>query len=266
VFTRISLMFVVVATLCGASFTLGTASSGGRQDASGIPSEHSVMLALHYQHELALTGEQIQKITALRDAMGKEFAPLHEQADALQKRMQDLQQSGNSDQEAAAKLKQEGDALGAKMQPLFERYAQEVGKLLTDEQRQQLMKFSNASGHPSEGQDFVLNTIMQSRDQLGITPQQFTKLQYLLADFIRAFAPVREKMELLQLEIQDKFAKESLAPTPEYLDQAAGLQKQVSALQSQFSDQALKDVLESKQRTKLEELLHGEHRSTPNGG
>ena len=118
-FTRIALMFMVVAALCGASFTLGSASSGGRQDSNGIPPEHPVMLALRYQHELELTDEQIQKITTLRDEMGKEFAPLHEQANALQQRMQELQQSGNPDQVVAAKLKQEGDALGAKMQPLF---------------------------------------------------------------------------------------------------------------------------------------------------
>ena len=265
-FTRIALMFVVVATLCGASFTLGSASSGGRQAWNGIPPEHPVMLALRYQQELALTDDQTQKITALRDELGKEFAPLHEQANALQQRMQELQQSGNPDAVAAAKLKEEGDALGAKMQPLFERYAQEVGKLLTDDQRQKLTAYSDAGAHPSDGKEFVLNTIMQSRDQLGITPQQFTKLQYLLADFIRAFAPVREKMELLQLEIQAKFAKEGQSPTPEYSQRAADLQKQVAALQSQFSDQAATDVLDSKQRTKLQELLHGEHRSAPNGG
>jgi Spy/CpxP family protein refolding chaperone len=266
VLARLVLMFVVVATLCGAAFTLGSTSSGGRQDASGIPSEHPVILALHYQRELELTDLQIQKLNAMRDAMGIEFAPLHEQADAIQRRMQELQQSSNPDQEAGAKLKKDADALGAKMQPLFERYAHEVGNLLTDEQRQKLMKSSNASGHPSDGQEFVLNTIMQSRDQLGVTPQQFTKLQYLLADFIRAFAPVREKMELLQLEIQDKFAKAGKAPTPEYVERAREIQKQVAALQSQFSEQAAKGVLEPDQRAKLEELLHGEHRSTPDGG
>jgi hypothetical protein len=126
------------------------------------------------------------------------------------------------------------------------------------------MKFSNAE-HPSNGQEFVLDTIMQSRDQLGITPKQFTKLQYLLADFIRAFAPVREKMELLQLEIQEKFAKAGKAPTPDYIEHASDLQKQVAALQAQFSEEAAKEVLEPEQRTKLQELLNGEHSPTPKG-
>jgi Skp family chaperone for outer membrane proteins len=264
VFKRIALLFVVVATLCGASFTLGS-STRGRQDTSGIPAEHAVSLALHYQRELALTDDQLKALTAIRDEFAQEFAPLHQQAETIQHQMQDLQQMGNPDPATAAKLKQEGDALGAKMQPLFERYAQEVGKLLSDEQRQKLMNFSKAAGHPSDGQEFVLDKIMQSREQLGITPQQFTKLQYLLADFIRAFAPVREKMELLQLEIQDKFGKTGTAPTPEYTGRAADIQKQVAALQSQFSEQAIKDVLESKQRAQFEELLHGEHRSLPNG-
>lgn len=265
-FARITLMFVVAATLCGAAFTLGSTSSKGRQDASGIPPEHPVMIALHYQRELALTDDQVQKLNTIRDALGKEFAPLHEQADALQHKMQELQQSGNPDQEAAAKLKQEGDALGAKMQPLFERYAHQVGDLLSDEQRQKLMQFSKAGGQPSEGKEFVLDTIMKSREQLGITPQQFTKLQYLLADFIRAFAPVREKMELLQIEIRDRTATEGMVPPDEYSKKGADLQKQVADLQSQFSDQAAKDVLDPKQRTKLEALLHGNNRSKPNGG
>ena len=264
--TRVALMFVVVATLCGASFTLGSASSGGRQDSIGIPSEHPINLALRNQQELLLTGEQIHQITALREEMSKEFAPLHEQADAIQKQMQELQKSGNPDQATATKLKQEGEALGTKMQPLFERYAQAVGKILTDEQRQKLKKISDAGSHPAEGQEFVLNTIMQSRDQLGITPQQFTKLQYLLADFIRAFAPVREKMELLQLDVQAKYGKDGKTPPADYIDHAKEIQKQVADLQSQDSQKAINDVLEPKQRAKLEELLHGEHRSPSNGG
>jgi chromosome segregation ATPase len=259
-------MFVMVATLCGASFTLGSAASGGYQDASGIPSEHPVMLALHYEHELALTSNQIKGISTLKDQMSKEFAPLHQQAEAIQQQMQQLQQSGSADLENAARLKKEGDALGTQMQPLFERYAQEVAKLLTEDQRQKLMTYSDAAGHPSNDQAFLLNTIMQSREQLKITPQQFTKLQYLLADFIRAFAPVREQMEILQLQVQAKFAKDGQPPSPDYKEHAKDLQDRVATLQSQFSEQAKTDVLEPEQRTKLEELVHGEHRSAPVGG
>ena len=264
-FARITLMFVVVATLCGAAFTLGSTSAKGRQESSGIPAEHPVMLALHHQTELGLSEDQLKKLIALKDEFAKEFAPFHDQAEAIQKRMQELQQSGNPDQQAGTKLKEEGDALGAKMQPLFEKYAEEMGKLLTDEQRQKLMELSKAGGQASEGKEFVLDTIMKSREQLAITPQQFTKLQYLLADFIRAFAPVREKMELLQIEIRDKIAAEGMVPPDEYSKRGSYLQKQVAALQSQFSEQAAKDVLEPKQRAKLQELLHGDHRAPSNG-
>ena len=265
-FTRIALMLVVLATLCGAAFSLGSRSSVGRQDASGIPPEHPVVLALHYQHELGLSEEQIQKLTTLHDALAKEFAPFREQADSIQHRMQDLQQSGRPDPEAGKKLKEEADALGENIKPLFERYAQQVGPLLTDEQRQKLMQFSKEAPHPSDGKEFVLDTIMKSRTELEITPQQFTKLQYLLADFIRAFAPVREEIELLQMAIQSQFINVSKQPTPEFINKAQELQGKVAALQTQFSDQAIKDVLDPKQRTKLEELLHGEHRSATGGG
>jgi Spy/CpxP family protein refolding chaperone len=263
---RIALMFVVVATLCCAAFSLGSKSSRGKQDATGIPPEHPVMVALHYQRELGLSADQIQKVTALHDALGKEFAPLRAKAESIQHAMQDVQQSAKPDPATVKKLQQESGALSETIRPLFDSYAQEVAKLLTDEQRQKLMKFSSDSGHPSDDHTFVLDTMMQSRDQLGITPQQFTKLQYLLADFIRAFAPVREKMELLQLEVQDKFQKEGKPPAPDFVQRGEDLKKQIAALQSQFSDQAEKEVLNPEQRTKFEGLLHEEHRSAPNGG
>ena len=265
-FTRIALMIVMVATLCGASFTLGSASSGRPQDTSGIPAEHPVMLALHYQRELALDDNQLQKLNAMRDEFAKEFAPLRQQVESLQHRMLELKQSENPNQDTAAKLKQEGDAIGAKMKPIIEGYAHQVGQLLTDEQRQKLTKFANAAGHHSDGQEFVLNTIMESRDQLGITPQQFTKLQYLLADFIREFAPIRERMELVQIEIQDKFGKAGKSPAPEYIELATDIQKQVADLQTKFSARAASEVLDPKQRTKLGELLNGDHRSKSTGG
>jgi Spy/CpxP family protein refolding chaperone len=265
VFTRIGLMFVVVATLCGAAFTLGSRTSenmsmGGRQDASGLPAQHPVVLALRYRRELALTDAQIQKFTAMRDGMAKEFAPLQEQADAIQHRMQTLQQSGKPDPEAAEKLKEEGDALGAKMQPLFSRFDKAAGNLLTEDQRRKLLKLSNPPENKPDGQEFALDVIMRSRDELELTPPQFTQLQYLQADLIRAFAPLREKMEYLQLEIQDKFAKTGKTPTPEYGARAAEIQRQVAALQSEFSERAIRDVLAPKQRAKLEELMHGDHR------
>ena len=108
--------------------------------------------------------------------------------------------------------------------------------------------------------------IMQAREQLSITPQQFTKLQYLQADVIRAFAPLREEMELLQAEVQAKVANGATEPPPELKERGAGIQKKVKELQANFSDRAIKEVLEPKQRAMLEELLRGKHNPAPNGG
>jgi hypothetical protein len=238
----------------------------GRQDASGIPAEHPLSLAYRYQQELALTADQVIKLGQLRDDMVKEFAPLREQAESIQHRMQELQQSGTPNEDAAKKLKLEGEELGMKLQPLFERYAKSVGDLLTQEQREKLMKLAQANAQRADGQEFPLMVALQSREQLGITPQQFTKLQYLQADFIRAFAPLREAMELLQMEMQEKFGKVGEQPTADYQEKGAALQKKVSELQAEFSGKAVKDVLNRDQRAKLEELLHGEHRAAKDGG
>jgi Spy/CpxP family protein refolding chaperone len=264
-FTRIILTLAVIAMLCSAAFTLGgrTAHQG---DTTGIPPGHPIMLALQHQQELGLSPEQIDKLTQMRDALAKEFAPLREQVESIQHQMQELQQSGKPDEETAKKLQREGEELGAKIQPLFERYAKPIGDLLTTEQREKLMKLSQANSKPSSGDEFGLMVIMQSREQLRITPQQFTKLQYLQADFIRAFAPLREKMELLQMEVQEKFGKAGKEPTQDYQEIGMNLQKQVAALQSQISDHAINDVLEPQQRARLAELLHGEHPSAKDGG
>ena len=265
-FTRITLLLVVFAALCSVAYTLGGAAGGRKQDTSGIPPEHAVSLALRYQQELALSSDQIAKLNQIHDAMAKEFAPLRERAEAIQHQMEDLQKSGKPDEETARKLQQEGDELGKKMQPLFERYAQMVGPILSQEQREKLMKLAQANSHQADGNEFVMMVVMQSRDQLSITPQQFTKLQYLQSDFIRAFAPLREQMELLQIEVKDKFGKSGEQPTDEYRDRGLSIQKAVTALQAQFSERAIKEVLLPEQKAKLEELLHGEHRSEQNGG
>jgi hypothetical protein len=259
-------MFLVVAALCSTAFTLGGMTAGSRQDASGIPPQHPVQLALRYQKELGLSSEQVASVNQLRDALAKEFAPFRVQAESIQHQMQELQQSGQLDADAAGKLQKDGEELGAKMKPMFERYAKSLGDLLSDEQRQKLMKLSQATSHDSDESDFPLMVIMQSRDQLGITPQQFTKLQYLQADFIRAFAPIREQVELLQMDMQEKFGKAGTQPTPDYIERGQKLKGSVTELKTQFSNRAISDVLLPNQKAKLEELLHGEHRSAPSGG
>lgn len=257
--TRIALLFVVIAVLCSAAFTLGGTAAARQVDASGIPPEHPVSLALRNRQELGLSDEQVTKLSQMRDAMAAEFAPLRDQAQSLQHQMQELQQSGSNDTDAAKKLKAAGDELGNKMRPMFDRYAQAVAQLLSPEQREKLMKLSELQRQKSNGNQFVLGFVMESRERLGITPQQFTKLQYLQADFIRAFAPLREQMELLQMEVQEKFGKAGREPTAEYQERGKNLQQKVMELQAQFSERAVKEVLEPKQRTELEELLGGKH-------
>lgn len=264
---RITLMLFVIAGLCAGAFTLGSKATAGQGDASGIPPEHPVALALRFQQELGLSPDQVTKLDQMREAMAKEFAPFREQADSIQHRMQELQQSGKQDDEATKNLQRKAQELGAKMQPLFERYGQSLAQLLSDEQKEKLGKLAaEAHAHESQGQDFVMMFVMQSRERLGISPQQFTKLQYLQSDFIRAFAPLREQMEMLQMEVQEKFGKAGKEPAAEYRERGGGIQKKIMELQAKFSERAIKEVLDPNQRAMLEELLRGQHRSTPNGG
>ena len=260
-FTRITLTFVVIAVLCAGAFTLGGTAAAGQGDASGVPAEHPVSLALRFRQELGLSGDQTAQLEQMRGAMAKEFAPIREMADSIQRRMQALQQSGKQDPEAGRNLQREAEELGSKVKPLFERYAQSVFQLLSPEQREKLGRLAEAHAHESDGRDFVMMFVMQAREQLGINPQQFTKLQYLQADFIRAFAPLREQMEMLQMEAQQKFGRAGQEPPPEFRGRMEALQRKVKELQSQFSERAVKDVLQPDQRTKLEQLLGGGHRS-----
>lgn len=257
---RITITFVVIAVLCSVAFTLGGTAAAGQGDAGGVPAEHPVALALRFRQELGLSGDQAAQLEQMRGAMAKEFAPIRELADSLQHRMQELQQSGKQDQEAARSLQREAEELGAKIKPLFERYAQSALQLLSPEQHERLGRLAEAHAHESDGRDFVLMFVMQAREPLGINPQQFTKLQYLQADFIRAFAPLREQMEMLQIEAQQKFGKAGQEPPPEFRGRMEVLQKKVKELQSQFSERAVREVLQPDQRTKLEQLLGGGHR------
>jgi Spy/CpxP family protein refolding chaperone len=262
---RISLLLVVTAVLCTMAFTIGGAAAARQNDSNGIPLQHPVQLSLQFRHELNLTNDQVGQLEQLRDSLAKEFAPLREQVESLQSQMAALQQNPKPDEDSAKNLQHQGDELGAKVHALFDRYAQSVAQLLSDEQRQKLMQMSNALSKGSKGPDFVMMFIMDSREKLGLTPQQFTRMQYLQADFIRAFAPLREQMELLQMEVQEKFGKAGQQPTSEYQEKGQAIQKQVSELQSQFSDRAIKEVLLPDQKAKLEEMLHGEHRPEPAG-
>lgn len=251
-------MFIVIAGLCAAAFTLGGAAATVQGESTGIPDGHPVGLALRFRQELGLSGDQIAKFEELQRGMARDFAPVKERADSIQRRMQELQQSGKQDPAAGAALQREAEGLGDLAKPIIEKYAHAAGEILSPEQREKLMRLSEAHGQQGDPRQFVLMFIMQAREQLGINPQQFTKLQFLQADFIRAFAPVREQMEMTQMEAQQK-------PTPEIGQRMEALQHKVQELQAQFSERAMKEVLQPNQRAKLGELLGGEHRPGQGG-
>ena len=263
--SRITLMFAVLTVLCASAFTLGGAASTGQGDKSGIPPEHPVQLAQRFHEDLGLSPEQVAKLIQVKEALTKEFTPLRAQAESLEHRMQELKLSEKPDEVAAKKLQHESEELGGKLKPLFDRYANSVAEMLTPEQREKLMRLSEAHGKGHDESGFPLMFAMQSREELGLSPQQFTKLQYLQADFIRAFAPLREQMELLQIEIHDKFAATGTEPTQEFRDRGESIGRKVKELQAQYSERAVKEVLLPNQRAKLGELLGGEHRAEQNG-
>lgn len=264
-FARLSLMFVVVAGLCSGAFLLGGTAAAGQGVASGIPAEHPIAVALRFRQELGLTAEQANRLEELRASLAKEFAPIRETAESIERRMRELQQGEKPDEAKGQALRREMEALGATVQPMFERHAQAVAQLLSPEQREKLMRLTEAHTSQGDAREFVLMFLIQAREPLGINPQQFTKLQYLQADFIRAFAPLREQMELMQMEAQEKFVKAGKEPPADFRARMEDVQRKVKELQSQFSERAVKDVLQPNQREKLQELLRGD-RSAQKGG
>lgn len=264
VFTRVSLMFVVIAVLCAGAFALGGAAAV-QAGPEGVPPNHPIALAMRFHQELDLTGDQTTRIGELKEAMAKDFAPFHEKVESLQRRVHELQQSGKADPASISALQHEGDELTGKMRPMFDRYARSLFELLTPEQREKLAKLAEAHANEGDPREFVLMFIMQAREQLGVNPQQFTKLQYLQADFIRAFAPLREQMEMTQMEAQEKYGKVGKEPPPEFMARVQALQKKVKDLQAQFSERAVKEVLQPNQQAKLSELLGGDRRSGKSG-
>lgn len=265
-FARLSLMFIVVAGLCSGAFMLGGTAAAGQGSAVGIPQEHPISVALRFRQELGLTTEQASRLEELRAEFAKEFGPIRERAESIERRMRDLQQSEKPDEAKGQALRRDMETLGSTVQPLFERYAQEVAQLLSPEQREKLMRLSAAHTEAGDSREFVLMFLLQTREPLSITPQQFTKLQYLQADFIRAFAPLREQMELTQMEVQEKFGKAGKEPPADFQARMEAVQQKVKELQSQFSERAVNDVLQPNQREKLQELLRGDRRATHKGG
>jgi hypothetical protein len=252
-FTRIALLFGIFTTMgLGGYMTGHFTVQHGQGAPNGVPHEHPLTIALEAKAELQLSPAQVAHLEQLRAAMFKELEPVHARLQGIHERAAMAHEAG--DLQAMEQIEKEVKAIEAIARPIMERFAQETIKVLTPEQHQKLGQMVNARMANHGSRDFVMMFMMEAREQLGITPQQFTKLQYLQADFIRAFAPLREELETMHMQ----FMAGGKTPSAEDMKRATELQKRVKELQNQFTNRAIKEVLNPEQRQKLEQLLqHG---------
>jgi Spy/CpxP family protein refolding chaperone len=263
-FTRLTLLIVVMLALCAGAFKLGGAAGSRTQGLEGILENHPISIALRHHEELGLNSDQVRHLEEMLGALNKEFAPFKAKAQDIHRRMEELQRSGSKDEAAAKALQREAEDLGSHLKPVFESFAQTAFEILTQEQREKLMRMVDAHSQ-DHGDSFLLMHLMEARERLGITPQQFTKLQFLQADFIRAFAPIREQVEMSMMEAHEKYAKAGKEPPAEFRERMEGLQRKVKELQNQFSERAVKEVLTPEQRARIQEMMRGD-RAGHSGG
>jgi Spy/CpxP family protein refolding chaperone len=259
-FARITLLIVVMSALCAAAFSIGGASRSQDRGYAfeDVLGDHPVSIALRFHQELGLSDDQVQHLQHLREELTNAFAPFKDRAEAIHRQMEEFQRGGGKDPQAAQALQHQAEELQTQLKPIFEHFGQAVGEILTPEQREKLGQMNQAHSH-ADGDPFLLMFLMEARERLGVTPQQFTKLQFLQADFIRAFAPIREQVEMTMMEVQEKYAKAGKEPPQEIRHRMEGLQQKVKELQTQFSERAVKDVLQPEQRARLQEIMHGDH-------
>ncbi len=265
---RIALLVAFFSAIGVCGFTLGRSSpNAGQARELVVPHEHPVFIALEMRTELKLSAEQLVRLEDIKAALAKELEPFHRRATALENRARELQQSGGGSQ-AKAQLEAEMNALHQflkeQVPPILEKAAEEVAQTLDQKQRETLQRLAQARMAKSGAHDLVLTFIMENREQLGISPQQFTKLQFLQADLIRAFAPVREQMELLQIDVRKTVEQTQTEPPAELLHKMKSLEGQVAKLKEHISNRAIEEVLNPEQRQKLHRLLRESGKS--NGG
>jgi hypothetical protein len=282
-FTRIALLFGIFTTMgLGGYMTGHFTMQHGQEAPNGVPHEHPLTIALEAKTELQLSAAQVAHLELsaaqvahleqLRAAMFKELEPVHARLQSIHERAAKAHETG--DRQAMEQIEKEVKAIEAVARPIMERFTHETIKALSPEQHQKLGQMVNARMANHGSRDFVMMFMMEAREQLGITPQQFTKLQYLQADFIRAFAPLREELETMHMQ----FMAAGKTPSAEDMKKATELQKRVKELQNQFTNRAIKEVLNPEQRQRLEQLLQqggqpqpgnhdgGQHGTGGNGG
>ncbi len=264
-YTRIALLIAVFSSIGVGGFTLGRSSPDvGQSQGIAVPQEHPVIVALERRTELRLSPTQIARLEDIKAALAKNLEPFQRRAKELENRVRELQQSGGND-EARAKLESEMNALRQSLEtqvpPLMTKAAEEVVQTLDQGQRETLQRLMQVKMAKTGSHDLVLTFIMDKREQLGISPQQFTKLQYLQADLIRAFAPIREQVELHQMEMQKAVQRTQVEPPAEMVQKMRSLEEQVAKLKVLISNRSIEEVLNPEQRQKLQMLLRESNKS-----
>lgn len=262
---RIAMLAVAFSIMGAGGFTLGRSSvTSGQADEFGVPKDHPVVVALAMRTELKLSFSQTARLEDIKNALARKLEPFGRRAKEIENMARRVQQLGSDPQ---AKSRLEADMKGLRqtievqVPPLMEKAAEEVVQTLDQSQRESLQRILQAKMAKSGSDDLVLTFIMEHREQLGISPQQFTKLQYLQADLIRAFAPIREQVELLQIEMRRTVEQTQKEPPTESVQTMKSFEERVAKLKEQISNRAIEEVLNPEQRQKLHELLRGRSKS-----
>jgi len=265
-FSRLIVMTLVCGAMAVAGFTIGAGTAAStqtqaEQKLSGFI-DHPAYIALHAQKELGLRPDQIEALHEIRKLVESQVHSMESHARRLEKQMQDERLRPQLRLNRAAPPEAELEMRMAQTRVFLESCARQVASTLDEDQRQKLAHLVQERAAQKGTEDFPLMAIMQSRDALGISPQQFTRLQYLQADFIRAVAPIREQLELLQIEVHEKFERTGSQPPPEIVKRASELEAKVRELKDRFSRTAIEEVLTPEQRQKI----HGHGGGAPPRG
>jgi|CXWL01.1.fsa_nt_gi Skp family chaperone for outer membrane proteins/quinol monooxygenase YgiN len=260
-FTRIAILVVVFSAMGAGGFTLGRSSaSSGQAGGLGVPQDQPVVIALENRSELKLSAAQSARLEDIKLSLEKKLEPFQRRAKELENKVRELQQSGGTP-EARARLEEEMKALQQTLESqvptIIAKATEDVLQTLNQEQREALQRLMQTRMGKSGADNLVLTFIMEKREQLGLSPQQFTKLQYLQSDLIRAFAPVREQIEMLQIEMRRGVEQTHKEPGAQLIQRMRSLEEQVAVMKEKFSNRAIEEVLSAEQRQKLQSLLHG---------
>jgi len=82
-----------------------------------------------------------------------------------------------------------------KMDTVYRKYQTMAFQQMTPKVSEKVKEVVASRRDMNEEKGFGLLVALRNRDDLKLTPQQVTKLQFLQADFIRRFAPIREAYE-----------------------------------------------------------------------